>query len=604
MNNDDRLKDIMENPQTKGEQEQSNSLGKFSKDYRHIVDIRKKLKKLTTDMSSDDKKLEFQKKLYKKQKDVPTQNKRKYDKSLISEKPPRGLKHLFSYFRIKSLFKNKYKKSKKISWSLRNLLNNGSVFFPSGSVYQFVQNLVMQQELLREAFRKMYTSGWLTEEGEDVLSPGEFNLIGEMERLASDETILNFLINHKRPQNAIKKISPFLGHYLSITRSKKTKTDLINAAEKSMKRIVYTDPKELKTIEKVITALNQFLSGEIENNFIIPLFESAFLSAFSDEKLRSYIALHEIEEGKYLADPNLLQLMAARKKSYLEKMTGELDRIEEEIAFISDIQNSLEINKEILPDVTGTILEYLLFHYYHKSMNILDAKKNNLTELAGVLCDIFAQSYESFLLEGATLKIDNEFRVAKIFDSAIFIKEVQAIKSKRRSIRDFENKAYPISLLQEKTPDKEKLIFLNTLTGVNDSFYSIGKKLSTALLGHTRALSDDAVDAGFSISEKGIGHSTIPSYDQAARSMHSSQIYKYTIANKKIIDIISEIKDFSLCFSYSFEFTGRDFSKSIKLEPYADKLLKLKVLQEKLSQFDTGDDEDDDDIFADDTPGI
>ena len=193
MDEKDYLKEVIERPITIGEEIQSKRIRKFSRDINSIIELRTKLRKLKEELTSNEEELDYQINLYKRRKGTPRFERRYYDKSVLVKKPLSIFKQLFYYRSVKRIFRYKYGKEKKIIWSIWNFIINGVLFYPARPVYKFVQDMIILQDEIREPFRKMYIGGWLDINGADLLTPEEFNLISEMERLVWDETIFNFL---------------------------------------------------------------------------------------------------------------------------------------------------------------------------------------------------------------------------------------------------------------------------------------------------------------------------------------------------------------------------------------------------------------------------
>jgi len=213
------IKEVIARPATRGEREQAERLRKFSADSGEIVEMRAKLRGLMDDLVDDEEKLKRQQGAIGGLHILPQYQRRAYDRSILVKSPSSAFVSLFSYFGIRREFRQKYKAAGTISWSFWSFFSGGDLFWPSMQVYRFVQKLVVIMEELREPFRRMYAQGWLSRAGADVLSPLEFNLIGEMERLTADASIFNVLLEIRKPRSAVKKINPFLGYYFSLTRN-------------------------------------------------------------------------------------------------------------------------------------------------------------------------------------------------------------------------------------------------------------------------------------------------------------------------------------------------------------------------------------------------
>ena len=582
------LRKVMDSPSTEWEKDQSRRLRRFSAKSEEIIRIRKKLKELKDDLESSEDELTFKKELFNRKDGIPQFRNRYYDKSVIKT-PPAGIAGRIShYFRLRHEFAEKYRKERSITSSLLNYILHGAPCYPSEQVCAFVQDVLIWQEELREPFRRIYSAGWLDKIGADVLTPLEFNLISEMERLVNDPSIFNFLFNYRKPHVAIRRINPFLGYYLSVTRNARFKVKLYDAVRKSLKRIVYPEPKDSSRVDAVMASLEKILSESVETRFIIPLFECAYMREINGEALRGLISLDELDEVAYRADKKLGEIMEERKRRFNETLKKNIFDLEEELNFILDLKEITEMSYTLPNEKSGDFLDYLLLYYYHNRDKTIAAKSSNIAVTAGDLCDIFTLAYESVLTEGIKLKITQEMKMIKLFEKSLFGPEVESIRTHRRAFIACDRKAYTPHLLLKELPDNEELYFLKALTGVTDAFYSIGEKLFTVIRGHEDSSLKDEKTGESCIGEKTMGRTRIPYAGHTAAGMDTSSVYQYTVANRRVLEVLDDIKKFAITFAYRFEYRMRDFSGSPRTELIADKIKKLDDIIHKIQGLESG----------------
>jgi hypothetical protein len=582
------LKKVMESPSTGWEKDQAQRLRRFSTRSEEILQIRRKLKELKDDLESSEDELTFKKELFSRRDDIPRFRNRYYDKSVIKD-PPAGIAgRIGHYFRFRHVFSEKYKRERSIVSSLLNYILHGAPCYPSENVCAFVQDVLIWQEELREPFRRIYSAGWLDKIGADVLTPLEFNLISEMERLVNDPSIFNFLFNYRRPHVAIRRINPFLGYYLSVTRNARFKFKLYDAVRKSLKRIVYPEPRDSEKTDAILATLEKFLSDSVETRFIIPLFECAYMRDLNGESLRGLINLDPLDEVAYRADKKLGEIMEDRKRRFNETLKRNIFALEEELNFILDLKEITEAGYTLPNDKSGDFLDYLLLYYYHNRDKTILAKTSNLPVTAGDLCDIFTLAYESVLTEGIKLKINQEMRMIKLFEKSLFGPEVETIRTYRRDFIACDRKAYTPHLLLKELPDNEEAYFLKALTNVTDAFYSIGEKLFLITRGHEDSSLKDEKTGESLIGEKTMGRTRVPYSGHTAAGIDTSSVYQYTVANRRVLEVLEDIKKFAMTFAYRFEYRMRDFTGSSRAELIADKIRKLDEIILKIQGLESG----------------
>ena len=582
------LQQIMEDPSTKGEESQSEKLKKFNDDAEVIVDTRKKLENLQSDLTSDKKTIDDTvETLRKDNKEIPQFKQRHYDRSILKRKPKKSYKQILSFFKIRTLFFKKYGSENKISYRFFNFLIDKEIFHPGISVYSFVKDLIVTQQQLRPYFRKMYSGGWLNDSGEDVLGPREFNMIGEMERAVGDDSLINFLIYSKQPTIAIKKISSFLGYYLSITRDDSAKSILISATEKSLGRILFPDQSEIKKVESIMKRIKEFISIEVDEDFLIPLFESVYLEPFTNKKIRESIVLEKIPGSYYKASGNLNQLMNSKRNNLSEAIQNKAKNIEEELAFIRDLKELVNKNV-IVKSKKIPFLEYMLLNYHENDIESFNLRRKNIAAFIHDLCDFFYKTYELLFLEGINVKIDQTIKNIKIFETLVFENEINAVKTLNRNLSEYINSGYTFDLLSQTKDKNKNIVFLNILDKLNDAFYAIGEKLITIISGHEKKFTSKKHFSTKTIILKEYNESIIPYHDTKIMNINPSMNKGYSLADKSVMSALKEIMIFCLCISYRFENSHRDFSKTWRKESISDKIAKEKFLIEKLQKLQSG----------------
>ncbi|MCX7678608.1 MAG: hypothetical protein N2316_05265 [Spirochaetes bacterium] len=587
---DDRkyLKKIMESPEGEFERAQSQRLRSFSERYEEIIAIRQKLKEMKEDLEASEQSLQFQHQLFQRFAEIPKFRNRYYDRSIFKVHPTSFLGRISHYFELKRKFKHKYVMFKPISASIINYIINGAPFYPSDETCAFVQNILILQEELREIARRMYTAGWLDRIGADVLTPFEYNLISELERLTADPSIFNFLIYRRKPHIAIKKINPFLGYFLSLTRNSEHRMRLFTAVKKSLQKIVQTELTDTKSTDIIISKLEQLLSHETLIRFIIPLFECAYTQAFTVETIFSLISLDEIDETCYRADAKLLEAMEEKKRIFNDALKKSIFQLEEELNFVLDLKNSIAATYELPNERVGNFLDYLRYYYYHARNLSLPAKDHNVAITAGDLCDIFTLCYEAILSEGVSIKISNEIKTIKLFEQTLFQKEIESIRNNRRALISYDRKRYTPHILYSDDIDSEKAFFIKSLQELVDSFYFIGEKLYYVIKGNDESSLKEEKIAESSITEKNIGKTRIPFANHSICGKEGSTLYQYLIANRTVCEVLEDIKKFAYNFAHTFEHKKRDLSTSIRKESIAQKIKKLDEIIQQIRELNSG----------------
>ncbi len=586
---DDRkyLKKVMETPEGEFERAQAKRLRAFSTRYDEIITIRKKLKEMKDDLEASEESLSFQKEMFTRTDEIPKFRNRYYDRSILKARPRGFLGRFTHYFELKRQFKEKYGKKSPVSVHILNYLIHGALFYPSDEVCSFVQEILILQEELREPVRRMYTSGWLDKIGADVLTPLEFNLVSELERLTADPSIFNFLIHRKKPHIAIEKVNPFLGYFLSLTRSSQHRAKLYNAVRKSLQKITSPDICDIALIDNIVFRIERLLSEHTLNRFIIPLFECAFMKPLSSEEILKMVSLDEIDETCYRADTKLIEVMEERKHLFNEALKKSIFALEEELNYVLDLKASLEAPYELLGNRSGNFLDYLRYYYYQTKKLPCPHKDSNLAITAGDLCDIFTLSYETILSEGCSIKIANDIKTVRIFEIALFQREIDAIRTNRRALINYDRKRYTPHILYSNSREGEEAFFLKSLSEISDAFYSIGEKMYHIIKGNDESSLKEEKTTDMLINERNMGKTRIP-FATHVISGKESQMYMYTVANRKVREVLEDIKIFAFNFAYFFEPKKRDFSASVRKETIAQKIQKLDEIITQIRELDSG----------------
>ncbi|HNV46995.1 MAG TPA: hypothetical protein PKJ16_08140 [Spirochaetota bacterium] len=577
------IKEVIARPATRGEREQAERLRKFSADSGEIVEMRAKLRGLMDDLVDDEEKLKRQQGAIGGLHILPQYQRRAYDRSILVKSPSSAFVSLFSYFGIRREFRQKYKAAGTISWSFWSFFSGGDLFWPSMQVYRFVQKLVVIMEELREPFRRMYAQGWLSRAGADVLSPLEFNLIGEMERLTADASIFNVLLDIRKPRSAVKKINPFLGYYFSLTRNGVYGDRLVEALRKSQRRIVSSDGGDSRQTERAVAAVRQLLSGETDREFVVPLFECAYHRTLTGEDIRAMVRLEEVDDAEYRADAHLYEAMIARKRKFQERLREAIAALTRDIELVTDIGAALSRRYPVKHGALD-IVEYLLYYLYHNNDETFRIKKNNLAGSAADACEVFAFAYEPLIAEGVYVRVEQDKRFISLFKPDVFERQIEAIKRESRVFLECVRKGYGWPLLKKETLSREEAIFMNALSTVTDAFYSMGLLLFDCL--RDASLPESAAGP---LGAAEIGVRAVPSADRVILAAQSPAPNRYTVSMKTVRDALREAKDFCFTFSARFEWAGRDFSQTVRQRSIAEMTGSLDALRERLQRMEAGD---------------
>ncbi|TAL38042.1 MAG: hypothetical protein EPN93_05105 [Spirochaetes bacterium] len=585
------IKEVIERPVTRGELEQSRRLKSLGVDAGDLAELHSRLARMRKDLKGEVQALEQkQEKSYAHE--PPRTRRRKYDEYFFLTRPLGIFRQLFTYRKAKGMFIKKYGPvhvGKRISWSIWYLFTDGVLFFPSIAVYKFVQEIIQLQEDLRGHFRKMYSAGWLTDEGADVLTPYEFNLIAEAERLMSDLTVVNFLINFKHPGAAIDKMKPFIGYYLSITRDERTKREVREGVEKSLMRILYSEGTELRLVKKILAALDRFLDNSIDRELLEPLFECAFCRSFDTPEIRKFVRLHPVEMEVFRADPGLMDMMSARKKKFLEQIEQKAAMIEDKIMLVLDIFESIGAREESTATGKADYLEGMLNYAYHFNAKILAGKLRNVAIVLSDLCDIFFLQFASFLSDEVRIKRDNNMVMVRIFKGSLFSEEISKLEIERHLMAEFMKKAYGFDIFARQGLNSQETAFMNVVNSLVDAFYSIGIKLYTAIKGHHDQIEGERMETvEVPMDEKRTGSARIPFAEAILQSGYSAPGHAAVLANKTVLESAAEVKKFCFCLAYKFEHAHRDLTVGGRRETIEAMIEGLEGLYEKLQQLQKG----------------
>jgi hypothetical protein len=577
-NSDDKyLYKVFERPETLGEQNQAERLKRFSKDPNDILKTREKLEKLKEDLQEK----------YENQENII----RRYNRGkLFVITPPSFLEQIFLYSKVKEKFKQKYGKRRKIKSSFFNLLLRQSLFFPGDEVIKYLEREGMQIiGFLKPVMKILYEAGWLDVKGKTILSPEEFNLIHRAKNIVEDENIEDFFRHYKRPIDVIEKLKRFLSNFFLITLEEGYTTKLIEAIYKSIEKIL-TDEELKNQKREIIGYIEMLFGGDFEENVIFPTIESAYLRPFSKKELKKFIVLPPMDLN-YEADPKLSSTMEARKKRYKKELKDKIEAIKEEIEFINDLKSSLSYKLTLPSDKKADILQAIIHIIYEGDKATIIKVQKNIVSYILSLIQAFNLIY-SFILEG-NVKIralNGEIKEVFIFDETLFQQELETIRKYQANISTFSKKGYNMNILKKEELNDEERVFINILNHINDAFFFIGEKLYKAIKGHTSQKKVLPQTGDFHIeplSEKTLGKAMIPFFDNQLVHMATGGMgIKYSLNNKKIYEILEEIKAFSFSFAYKFEYQYRNFSSHVRFESLRDKIEKINNLMEEKAKLE------------------
>ncbi len=474
-----------------------------------------------------------------------------------------------------------------ITSSILNFLSRGAPFHPSEAVCAHVQEILIMQEQLREPFNRMYTAGWLDRLGADVLTPLEFNLISEMERLVNDPSIFNFLISYRKPRTALTRINPFLGYYLSVTRSTRFKLKLHDAVRKSLRKIVFIDSREADRIDRIMATLENFLSDTTLNRFIIPLFECAYLRPLSGDEIMEFLSLDDLDETACRADARLVEIMDERKKRYNEVLKRTIFSLEDELDFVLELKDIVESVQNLPNERSVDFLDHLLYYYY-SGAGKSESRASSVPVMAGDLCDIFTLTYQTALFDGVTVKTGRDLKSIQLFEKSLFEKEIEIIRNERRVLNNYERKPYTRHLLNLESPDGEEQFFITSLVRIVDAFYSTGVKLHSIIKGHEDSTLKEEKTNESRISEKTMGKTRIPYSGHVIAGSHIHGAFQFTMSNRRVMEVLEDTKKFCFSFAHRFEYRHRDFTGNARKESIADKIRKLDEIIEKIKNLESG----------------
>ena len=589
MNEKELIQDIIDNPRSMGEADQSKKLKQYGGDSGSIIEIRERLRELQSNLAGDEERLTLQENLYRNRREVPLHARRVYDNSILREQPQGLLKKIFSLGGIRRLFRSKYAGKNNIVWSIWNIFAGGVYFVPGAPAVRAMQDMILLQEELREPLRRMYVQGWLDKIGRDVLEPPEFNLICELERMVSDETILNFLVNQKNPRQALRKMNPFLGYYFSVTRDANVKSALRRAVTNSLEKILFNEYDGRKA-RKIQLSLERLLSGEFDVQFVIPLFECAFMRPFTAEEVRAMVKLQDLEDKEYRAGSNLISLMAKRKKRFTKALKKNLDVLEDEIYLIGDIRESLDSVRTMPGGKKVNIIEYVLNVNYQNDPAKLASRRKNLAFITSDLCDFFLAAYEFLLCEKVNVAIDNVIKNVAVIDPSVMGPDLRIIKQERRTLSEYGNRDFTHDLLNKKKLLPDESIFIGALNDICDSFYSTGEKLAFIIRGHRKSIDGDIIIGENALTERTAGSAVIPYFDRTLSGIRKGSDDRHSITGLRIEEALHEAKSFCFCFLQQYEPGDRDYSGTNRTESLPMKLGKTDTLEEKMKRLEKGED--------------
>ena len=496
-------------------------------------------------------------------------NRRRHDqKALYKRVYPLYKARLFQVlFRSSALnrhFRDKYHDREMILFRFMNLFKFGTPFYPGEAVCRFVLGYIIPvQRILKPFMKRMYNQGWCNAKGQRILEPYEFNLIVECERCMDVNAANSFLNNRSNPPRAIAAMNSFLGSYYAIVHNPDNVRALLNSVKKILQHIRPGQSDRAVAVQ-LTGMLHDFFNGDIEENFLIPLFESYLCRTLTVSVLDSMMAIRPVSRTEYYADHKLTDAMSAREEEYRKQLFQTKKELKEELDFLETAQAALD-QKTVKHDPRGPTNVLVLSLAIESGLKMIPGFPMYGDFLPQHRALFAAQYFISTLahvltkkLEIGTSPTDPRSTSAVLFQGDVFISELRSISSNLKNMRQIAERPFIDDIINEipKRMGKDIVIHRHVLNLVADSFYSIGRKLF--LYG---TAPDDAVSRNIPLTLKDFGMYRTQ-YERCFLLASPQQVKMAVGRNlfqKSIKEILLEITAFCIQYVYNFECAFRMF---------------------------------------------
>jgi hypothetical protein len=604
---EDLLRNQLRNPKSEGEKAQVDKIRKLSEDPDEIIQFKKdlintkeKYAKKYSDNETGPERSEINLRTPEPPVRKTTQKRRRADQKAFQQERPGFFQVLVNLLSLISLFKSKYSAEKKIRFSFFNYFTNGSFFFPDYTVFKFARTeLIPILETLKPIAREMYDWGWCDAHGKRVLDPYGFNLISQFERLLDKRILEEALVHQYAPEKIIESLNNFTKQYFTLIVKKENRKLLAVNVKKILGIMQEAEVREIsqENIRLFTRLMDELFEKPVEQNFLVPIFESHMGRPLAENEYKNWLETEPLSSSEYYADPRLMAAMRVKEEAYEKYLSGKIHSLKSTLALIAEVRNDLEFKVVKGKELFFNLIDYAVQKKYStfKGFPVLE---DLLPHQKCFFCTLFfVDTYDSFLSKDLKVKKDlSEQKTVdiRLFDHTLFENDLDHLFNSTDQLKRIAEKGYRGDIfspsVEEKDISKEHKNHLNILNNIADIYFSIGIKINKYFSNEAK-VKDDARP----LTEDQLGK-IISAYDQyLIFQIPSKKDFRegYYFFQKRIRDILTEIRAFCFQYTYNFEYQFRKFKFESQRKKTLKKLLSEKVILEKIQKsLESGEDVD------------
>lgn len=602
---EDLFKRQLSDPKSLGEKGQVDKIKRFSNDAQEIIQFKKELvhtrEKIQSNQIEEEKAQEKKEESPKLHFSIPAPKlkRRRSDKPTFVKSKPKFLAVFMNILSLISLFKNKYKKSKRVRFSIFNFLTNGSFFHPDLSVTIFAQQeIISLQELLQPFLKEIYAWGWCDIKGKRILDPFGFNLISECERLMDKKSVEEFLYFPSNAEKSIGSLNAFIRYFYSVMESEENFILLLSNIQKILTVMSVSKEKTrvLENFKLISNLLNEMKNKNIEKNFLIPIFECFLSRPILKKEIESLVEIDSISTTEYYADARLFASMKSKEEQYEKYIAAKTKKIKALLDLIYIIKKDLNFEvKKATGDETN-LMNYAVSKNLSKYKGLPHFESLQTHHKTFLAINYFLETYNFFLSKSVEIKksiADEKALEVTIFDRRVFESEIYYLQNTTQRLLEIAEKSFRGDIFAPASPEGETAdtmkIFLTALNTIADQVYSIGEKLNKYSDIHAKMKVDEGPISSSDLGkEKSLYHDYIV-YQIPKRKFSDG----YYFFQKKISDILLEIRAFCFQYTYHFESLYRNFPPEHNRQSSLKNLVSDQSnFEKKLKSLEKGDDVD------------
>jgi hypothetical protein len=593
-------------PLSEGELFQVEKIRKLSEDPEDILIFKQELVDLKSKMIKESPAFALSQNLAEVDKLAPADiqhprphpKKRKTDDKVFIKTKPGFFQVLLNIFSLLSQFRNKYRKQRKVRFSILNFLKNSSFFFIDDSVIFFAEKEILPLlNLLHPFVRAIYEWGWCDAKGKRILIPLDFNLISNFERFINKRSLEQFFHFPRNPAKSMVALNGFIHYYYELIHDQVHFERLMLNIKKILFLMVDNKSENIsmETVKTILKMIMEFSKMNLERNFLIPVFESFVGHPVLNSETKSLIKITPISISEYYADSRLSSIMKAKEEQYKKYIESKLAKSKELLNLIQNAKRDLDYKIEHSKGHFLSLIEHAVFKKYsiYKGFpNFEDLLPHQKCFFAALY---FIETYEGFLTSAMKVKKDitrEDIIEARIFELSVFKHELEFIFGALNKLRHIAEKGFTGDIFSHLSKDgeltNEMKIHLSNLDSVADMFFFLGYKIYRYFKGNLKKKEEAQP---LNADEMG---SMLSFYDQYVIFQISTKKdfnEGYYFFQKKISDILMEIKAFCFQYVYHFENQYRKFQgDSDRSKTLKAMISEISLLEKKIKTLENGDD--------------